>query len=180
MAARSMAVVLAVVAVTAGLAAWRAVPASSGPDRLGTREITDIVDLLHHDQQGIVLAHQAEAQSSLTSTRHRAESLADGFQRQARALTAVLDAHEVPIGERLVDTTRLDIADENTVGCDLMPGDAVSNLAATTPAEFDARFSTLMERHLVGGVRMAATVLDRAELSAKHEAAVRGSQEPLG
>jgi hypothetical protein len=179
MSTRSIGVVIGVVAMTAGITAWRVVPAGSGSDRLGSREVGDVVALLHHDQQGIVLAHQAEAQSPAASTRRRAASLADDFREQARVVAAVLDAHAVPIHDRVVDTTRLDVADTPTVGCDLMPDDAVSRLAATAPEDFDARFSKLMDRHLVGGVAMAAAVVD-ADLGARYAAALRASQEGLG
>ena len=179
MTARPLVAVVAAVTVTVGIAAWRVLPASSGSDRFTARDVAGVVALLHHDQQGIVLAHQAEAQSPLASTRDRAASLAGDFQWQARALTGVLNAHRVPTDQRLVDTTRLDIVDAGAVGCDLMPKDAVSNLAATAPIDFDATFTTLMGRHLVGGLHMAATVLDGPRLDASQRAAVRASQRAL-
>ena len=176
---RGMKVALALVAVTVGIAAWRALPAASGPDGLGAGEVADIVALIHHDQQGIVLAHQAEAQSPTASTRDRADALAHSFQQQAATLTRALDVSRVPPRQRLIDTTRLAVADAGAVGCDLMPGDAVSRLAATAPAGFDARFSDLMGRHLVGGVAMAASVLSSEGLRGSERAGIRAEQERL-
>jgi len=180
MIARSRAVGFGVVALTVAIALWRVVPASSESDRLAPHEVADVVALLHHDQQGITLAHQAAAQSPAASTRRRSSALAGRFQVQARALTAALDAHHVPTRERLVDTARVDVVDESAVGCDLMPSDAVSRLAATPPDEFDAQFSSLMGRHLAGGRAMAAAVLEHAALGAELDGVVRGSQEGLG
>lgn len=170
---------LAVVTATVGIAAGRVLPPSSGAHGFEAHQVADVVALLHHDQQGIVLAHQAEAQSPLDSTRARAGVLAAGFEHQARALTAVLDAHRVPTRSRLVDTTHLDGGDPNAVGCDLMPKDAVSDLAAAAVVDFDAKFATLMGRHLVGGVGMADTVLDRGRLTAGQRAAVQAPQRTL-
>ncbi len=179
MTARSLVAALAAVALTVGIAAWRVLPAASGSDGLATGEVAAAVALLHHDQQGIVLAHQAEAQNPLPSTRARAVVLADGFTRQAAALTAVLDAHRVPVGARLVDTTRPHVDDGGAVGCDLMPKDAVSDLAGAPPVEFDAKFTTLMGRHLVGGIPMVASVLGGTGLSPSQRHAVRAPQGVL-
>ena len=176
---RALRVVPAVVVVTVGIAAWRVLPAASGSDRLGSRAIADIVALRHHDQQGVVLAHQAEAQSPDPTTRARADALASQFRRQALALTRVLDAARVPTRQRLVDTTALEVADADAVGCDLMPDDGASRLAAATPEAFDARFSTLMRRHLVGGARMAVPVLADDRLDAAHRADIRAAQARL-
>jgi uncharacterized protein (DUF305 family) len=172
-------VALALVAATVGLAAWLVVPASSEADRLGGWEIAAIVALIHHDQQGIVLANQAAAQSPTPSTRSRAGALADSFRRQAVALTGILDASRVPIRRRLVDTTRLEVDDAGAVGCDLMPDDAVSKLAAAAPAEFDARFATLMRRHLVGGSGMARSMLESGILGEDARAAIHTTQDRL-
>jgi Domain of unknown function (DUF305) len=179
MAMRPLLATLVVAAVTAGIVAVRVLPASSGSDGLSPGVVADVVALIHHDQQGIVLAHQAEAQSPDDPTRIRATGLADGFALQARALTTVLDAHRVPIRSRLVDTTHLDVGDPNAMGCDLMPNDAVSNLAASAPVDFDARFTLLMGRHLVGGIRMAAAVHDSGGLTPGQLAAVQRPQRTL-
>jgi uncharacterized protein (DUF305 family) len=177
---RSVPIAVAVVAlVTVGVVAGRAVPANSEPDRLGRREIAAIVALVHHDQQGVVLAHQAEAQSPSAATRARAGSLARTFRRQSAALTGALDRSRVPTRQRLVDTTRLEIADSGAVGCDLMPDDAVSRLAAATPGEFDATFETLMGRHLVGGVGMARPVLGSDALGRGARGVLRTTQARL-
>ena len=176
---RPLLATLVVAAATVGLVAACVLPASSGPDGLTPHEVVDVVALIHHDQQGLVLAHQAEAQSPTAATRTRAVTLADNFERQARALTAVLDAHRVPVRRRLVDTTRLGIADPTAVGCDLMPKDSVSDLAASAPATFDATFTTLMGRHLVGGIRMAGAVRGAADLTPTQREAVERPQREL-
>ena len=176
MTSRPLVAAFAAVAVTVGITAWRVLPAASGSDDLATGEVAAVVALLHHDEQGIVLAHQAEAQSPLPSTQARATVLADGFGRQAAALTAVLDAHRVPVGARLVDTTRGHVDGGGATGCDLMPKDAVSDLAAAPPVEFDAKFTTLLGRHLVGGIPMVASVLGGSGLSASQQRAVRAPQ----
>ena len=173
-----------ILAALATLAAAAAVlvlvlPASSGSGGLAPGAIADVVALIHHDQQGIVLAHQAEAQSPDGPTRIRATALADDFDRQARALSAVLDAHRVPIRNRLVDTTHLDVGDQKAMGCDLVPKDAVSNLAATAPVDFDARFTLLMGRHLVGGIRMAAAVDNGDGLTSGQRVAIQRPQRTL-
>jgi hypothetical protein len=176
---RQLRVGVGVVVVVVGIGAVRVLPASSGSDRYRPSAVAHVVALLHHDQQGIVLAHQAQAQSPSTPTRARAAALAASFRRQARALAAVLDAHDVPMRQRLVDTTRLEVADENAVGCDLMPDDALSRLAAAAPVDFDERFAELMDQHLVGGTRMSDSVLDGSGLSADQRAAVRRPQQAL-
>ena len=176
---RPLLAALVVTAATVGIVAVSVLPASSGPDGFPSRATVDIVALIHHDQQGIVLAHQAAAQSPTAATRTHAESLAERFAAQADALTAVLDAHRVPIGHRLVDTTRLDVGNPDAVGCDLMPKDAVSDLAASAPATFDSTFTTLMGRHLVGGIRMAAAVHDTGILTASQLRAVERPQRDL-
>jgi hypothetical protein len=178
------ALVAAVLLTAVALGGCAAVATASGPTavgagRLGPRGVADVVALLHHDQQGIVLAHQAAAQSPSAATRNHADGLADRFQRQAAALTGVLDASRVPMRQRLVDTTRLAVTDATAVGCDLMPDDAVSQLAATPPAAFDARFSTLMRRHLVGGIRMAASVVANDALDGPSRTTIQRAQEHL-
>jgi hypothetical protein len=176
---RALGVALAIVAVTVGVTASQLLPAASESDRLGPRAIADVVALRHHDQQGVVLAHQAAAQSPDPATRARAVALASQFRRQELALTRVLDQARVPPRRRLVDTTALEVADADAVGCDLMPDDAVSRLAATPPEAFDARFSTLMRRHLVGGARMATSVLANDRLGRAHRAHLRAAQTRL-
>ncbi len=154
-------------------------PAASGSDGLAPREIADVVALIHHDQQGIVLAHQAEAQSPTATTREYAAALAAHFDDQTRVLNKVLDVHRVPVRRRLVDTTRLHIAAPDAVACDLMPKDSVSGLAATAPGAFDATFTTLMGRHLVGGIRMAAAVDGATDLTPRQRTAVQRLQQEL-
>ncbi len=179
MSARSIGIAIAVVAATVAIVAWQVLPAASSSDRLDPAVISEIVALRHHDQQGVVLAHQAEAQSPGASTRDRADVLAMQFRRQAQVLTRVLDAARVPARQRLVDTTALEVADDSAVGCDLMPDDLVSRLAAAAPADFDATFSRFMERHLVGGAGMAEPVLRSDRLGAAHRADIRATQARL-
>jgi hypothetical protein len=156
--------------------------ATSGTTGLAAPARTEIVRLLHHDQQGIVLAHQAEAQSTSQATRTRAAMLAADHRRQADTLTRLLDRRRVPDRRRLLapSAARADRdAAVPAMACDLMPDDAVSRLAAAPAAAFEAEFTSLMERHLVGGALMARRALALGELSPADRAAVRASQARL-
>jgi hypothetical protein len=109
------------------------------------------VAVIHHDQQGVVLADQAAAQSTDAGLRDRARRRADAYRRHHAAVAAVLDRAGVPPGDRLSGGDRVARSRRAELGCDLMPGDAVSRLAALAPDAFDARYRRLMRRHRAAG-----------------------------
>jgi uncharacterized protein (DUF305 family) len=156
---------VALVLCSAALAGACSPAATTGASRTAT--IGAVIRLWVHDEQGVALAHQAQAQSGSPEIRSLAGRIAVAHQAEADMLGARLDAAAVPVADRF-DVAAVGERPASAFRCDVAPDDEVAVLADADGPRFDHLFRSLILRHLAGGDALADVALAGAEQQESH------------